>query len=173
MPGTYNVSLFVTNTACYNSTMVKANFITVTEAPVPPVANFTADPTTGSAPLLVQFTDTSSGSPDSWNWIFGDGNTSTLQNPSHSYGTPGNYTVSLTVANAAGNNTKSVQDFINVTGTPPCTDKGFFRVHSNVDGAEVSFDQTFEGVITNGTLLDGSVYNRPAFHDGNGSKRWV
>ncbi len=34
----------------------------------------------------------------------------------------------------------------------PCTEKGFFRVHSNVDGAEVWFDQTFEGVITNGTL---------------------
>ncbi len=121
MPGTYNVSLFVTNTACYNSTMVKANFITVTEAPVTPVANFDANPTTGPAPLLVQFTDTSSGSPDSWNWVFGDGNTSTLQNPSHSYGTPGKYTVSLNVANAAGNSTKSVQDFINVTGTPPCT----------------------------------------------------
>ena len=163
IPGTYNVSLHVTNTACYNSTMVKTGYIIVTEAPVQPVADFSADPTTGPAPLFVQFTDTSTGPPATWNWNFGDGNTSILQNPAHLYGIPGLYTVSLTVVNAEGNSTKSVSDFINVTGTPPCTEKGYFLVHSDVNGAEVWFNQTFKGVIANGTLLVEVCINEPHF----------
>ena len=39
-----------------------------------PIANFTANVTSGTAPLAVQFTDTSSGSPTEWNWDFGEGN---------------------------------------------------------------------------------------------------
>ena len=51
----------------------------------PPVANFNASPTSGNAPLPIQFTDNSTGSPTSWSWTFGDGGTSTAQNPSHTY----------------------------------------------------------------------------------------
>lgn len=54
---------------------------------------------------LVNFQDASSGGPASWLWDFGDGNTSTEQNPSHTYTAPGSYTVCLTVTNAAGSNT--------------------------------------------------------------------
>jgi parallel beta-helix repeat protein len=50
-------------------------------APVSPVAEFSASPTSGNVPLNVAFTDKSTGSPASWNWDFGDGNTSTAQNP--------------------------------------------------------------------------------------------
>ncbi len=53
--------------------------------PQPPAANFTGSPTSGSAPLTVEFTDTSGGSPTSWSWDFGDSGTSTAQNPSHEY----------------------------------------------------------------------------------------
>jgi len=63
----------------------------------PVTANFTADSTHGAAPLTAQFTDQSTGSVASWEWDFGDGRTSTLQNPAHSYITPGVYPVSLTV----------------------------------------------------------------------------
>ena len=161
--GIYNVSLYVTNSACYNDTMLKTGYITVTEAPVQPVADFIADQTTGPAPLLVQFTDTSTGFPGLWNWTFGDGNISTEQDPAYAYETPGLYTVSLTVTNGAGNSTKSVYDFINVTGTPPCSDIGYFLVHSNVDGAAVWFDQTSEGIITNGTLLVEVCITKPHF----------
>ncbi|MEO1436483.1 MAG: PKD domain-containing protein, partial [Bacteroidota bacterium] len=63
-----------------------------------PVANFSG-PITGNT---VNFTDLSTGNPTSWSWDFGDGNTSTLQNPTHTYGGPGNYTVCLTVANDCG-----------------------------------------------------------------------
>ncbi|MFA7199084.1 MAG: PKD domain-containing protein [Methanoculleus sp.] len=60
-------------------------------------ASFTADPTAGPAPLTVRFTDTSSNSPSSWLWTFGDGNTSTERNPVHTYTLPGNHTVTLSV----------------------------------------------------------------------------
>ena len=72
---------------------------------VAPVASFTASPTSGYAPLAVQFTDTSTGTPTSWAWDFGDASTSTAQNPSHTYATSGTYTVALTASNSAGGNT--------------------------------------------------------------------
>lgn len=70
--------------------------------PVLPAARFTASPTSGNAPLTVQFTDTSQGSPASWSWYFGsyssaDSGVSTSQNPSHTYDTPGTYSVTLRV----------------------------------------------------------------------------
>ena len=69
-----------------------------------PVANFTSNVTNGSAPLTVQFNDTSTGNPTSWNWNFGDGQTSTVQNPTHTYSEVGNYNVTLNVTNSAGSN---------------------------------------------------------------------
>ena len=79
-----------------------------------PTANFTSNITNGSAPLNVQFNDTSTGNSTSWNWIFGDGNTSTQQNPTNTYTQPGTYNVSLTVANNAGNNTLTQTNYITV-----------------------------------------------------------
>lgn len=86
-------------------------------ASLPPVANFTGTPLKGFAPLLVQFNDTSTGGPTSWAWVFGDGNTSTIQNPTNLYGAEGNYTVNLTVANVDGSNTTSKFEYIHVA--PP------------------------------------------------------
>jgi PKD repeat protein len=80
-----------------------------------PVASFTTDVTSGFAPLSVQFTDTSTGSPTSWNWNFGDGNTSTAQNPSHTYSTPGTYTVSLNVSDGNVSNISTKPNLITVT----------------------------------------------------------
>jgi hypothetical protein len=68
----------------------------------PPIASFTANVTRGNAPLTVQFTDTSTGDIISWHWDFGDGGTSTLQNPSHTYEAAGTYTASLTVSGPGG-----------------------------------------------------------------------
>lgn len=67
-----------------------------------PVASFTASATSGTAPLTVQFTDTSTQSPTSWQWDFGDGSTSTQQNPSVTYAAEGTYTVTMRASNAAG-----------------------------------------------------------------------
>ena len=82
-----------------------------------PVAAFSASPTSGNVPLNVTFTDTSTGSPTSWNWNFGDGANSTVENPGHKYSKAGNYTVALTVSNAAGNNTTTKTNYIKVAGT--------------------------------------------------------
>ncbi|MGD0533810.1 MAG: PKD domain-containing protein, partial [Methanoregula sp.] len=83
-----------------------------------PVANFTANVTSGMAPLTVQFNDTSTGSPTAWNWSFGDGNYSAAQNPVYTYTAAGNYTVCLTATNAGGSNTTIQTDYIIVTGSP-------------------------------------------------------
>jgi PKD repeat protein len=63
-------------------------------------AKFLADVTSGSAPLLVQFTDWSEGGPDTWSWDFGDGTGSAEKNPSHLYVPLGEYTVSLTASSS-------------------------------------------------------------------------
>lgn len=60
-------------------------------------ARFNGVPTAGTVPLVVQFTDQSLGTPVSWFWEFGDGTTSSLQNPTHQYNDVGHYDVKLTV----------------------------------------------------------------------------
>ncbi|WP_460006997.1 PKD domain-containing protein [Methanogenium cariaci] len=82
-------------------------------------ANFTANITTGTAPLTVQFTDTSTGTPTSWSWNFGDGATSTDQNPTHTYQNAGTYDVTLTVSNAEGTDSLTKHEYISVTNMSP------------------------------------------------------
>jgi vibriolysin len=87
----------------------------------PPVANFSGTPTSGGAPLTVQFTDLSSNDPTSWSWTFTGGtpSSSTQRNPSVTYNTPGNYTVSLTAANASGSDGETKTNYISVTAPQP------------------------------------------------------
>jgi PKD repeat protein len=88
-------------------------YIEYSSAPVPPTADFAGDPTSGYAPLTVQFTDMSTGNPTSWSWDFGDGvGTSAAQNPSYTYDNFGTYTVSLTVTNAYGSDVETKTDYI-------------------------------------------------------------
>lgn len=82
------------------------------------MANFTANRTSGCSPLTVQFTSTSTGSPTTYLWNFGNGNTSTLQNPSATYVTPGTYNVTLTVSNGSITNTKVVNNYITIYNNP-------------------------------------------------------
>ena len=83
-----------------------------------PTAAFSASPTSGKAPMKVQFTDTSTGTPKKWKWDFGDGTTSTKQNPTHKYSKAGKYTVTLKVTNAVGINTATKSNYITVTAKP-------------------------------------------------------
>ncbi len=71
-------------------------------APAPMQAGFTASATEGAAPLTVAFTNTSSGNYVSNLWDFGDGASSTLANPTHTFMRAGQYTVTLTITNASG-----------------------------------------------------------------------
>jgi parallel beta-helix repeat protein len=111
--GTYTVSLTVTGPGG-NNTETKANYITVTEAPVPPAADFVGSPTEGTSPLTVNFTDLSTGDITSWSWNFGDGGTSTQPNPTHKYTTAGIFTVSLTVDGPAGSDGEVKLNYITV-----------------------------------------------------------
>ncbi len=113
-PGTYTVSLMATN-AYGSDTETKIDYIDVQiEAQDPPVANFSGSPTTGYEPLNVDFTDLSTNTPTTWYWTFGDGGTSTQQNPDYTYTTAGNYTVSLIATNAYGSDTETKLDYITV-----------------------------------------------------------
>ena len=109
--GTYTVTLTATN-SCGSDDEVKVDYITVTCTP--PTAAFSGTPTSGDAPLVVDFSDVSTGAT-SWSWNFGDGGTATTQNPSYTYTAEGTYTVVLTVSNACGSDMATMIDYITVT----------------------------------------------------------
>lgn len=112
--GTYTVSLRATNAAGYDDE-IKTNYITVYEMETSPVADFTADRVSVVQGQAVQFTDLSLYNPTSWYWDFGDSYTSTEQNPIHIYNNTGIYTVVLSVSNTTGGDTRTRQNYINVT----------------------------------------------------------
>ncbi len=105
--GSYSVSLTVSNYDSSN-TITKENYITVKNM----IANFSADVTMGQAPLTVSFTDSSLGEIDAWLWKFGDGLTSTSQNPTHVYTNGDSFTVSLFVRGPGGSNTMVKSNYI-------------------------------------------------------------
>ena len=112
--GIYTVTLTSSNAAGSNS-ITKSSYVTVL---IPPIASFTATPTTGKAPITVTFTDRSTNNPTSWNWSFGDKSTSTAKNPVHKYTQAGKYTVILTVKNAAGSNSITKSSYVTVLIPP-------------------------------------------------------
>lgn len=79
-----------------------------------PVADFTASTTKPGIDSEVQFTDLSENGPTTWFWTFGDGSTSSLQNPVKKYDEAGKYTVTLSVANEYGTDNKAKADYITV-----------------------------------------------------------
>jgi len=87
-------------------------------APAPPVAAFSASRTSAGYNAPITFTDESTGIPTSWYWEFGDGNTSTSQNPIHVYEVQGTHSVNLLATNAQGNDWENKTDYITI-GTRP------------------------------------------------------
>jgi gingipain R len=136
--GTYDVSLTAANSAGSDSE-TKTNYITVT-APQPPVANFTASSTSISAGDSVTFTDTSTNTPTSWSWTFEGGtpSTSTAQNPTITYNTAGTFDVALTATNAAGSDTETKVDYIDVSETPYCDSSGSSQSYEYIAGVAVA-----------------------------------
>ena len=147
--GTYTVSLTATN-AQGSSSVIKDQFITVTDTPSPPAANFTGTPTAGIRQLTVQFTDLSTGNPTAWLWQFGDGTNSTEQHPQKTYTAVGTYTVSLNATNEEGSNTRTKEHFINVIDVPVPGDYTF----TTQWGSRGSNDGQF--VYPEGLVMDGS-----------------
>jgi PKD repeat protein len=85
---------------------------------IPPVATFSAQPTNGSVPLLVTFTNSSTGATN-YSWTFGDGHTSTSAQPVNTYTNAGTFTVSLTANGPGGTSTLTRTNYILVTNPPP------------------------------------------------------
>ncbi len=154
--GNYTVSLNASNT---NGTNSKSSSITVLKQPVPPVADFSSSVTTGNAPLTVKFTDLSQNA-EKWNWNFGDGASSTEQNPSHTFSAAGTYTVTLTVSNADGQDTKT--GGISAAEKPADTS-------SNDSSADSSGSSSSEGSSGNDSSADDSGNNSSASSSGNNS----
>ena len=117
--GNYTVALQAYNSGGYNSTL-KVGYVNVTGGITTPIANFMAN-VTSTVPLTVQFNDTSTGSPTSWNWSFGDNDFSTLQNATHTYTSVGSYTVSLNATDPGGSNLSVPDELYHgpCSGTPP------------------------------------------------------
>lgn len=143
--GNYTVTLIASN-AAGEDTATKLNYIVVADTSV---ANFSADPTSGTAPLTVHFQDLSGGSPTTWSWTFGDGASSTLQNPDHAYNAAGIYSVTLSIDGPGGPATQTKTDLV-VVAAPQCT------VPNVSDGTtkKVQATSTLEGagfaVVANG-----------------------
>jgi len=87
----------------------------------PPVADFSGSPTSGPAALIVNFTDLSSNDPTSWSWSFPGGtpSSSTAENPTITYNTPGTYNVTLTATNASGSDSETKTNYITVLAPQP------------------------------------------------------
>jgi len=101
-----------------------------------PSANFAADSTSGFKPLAVSFTDSSTGLIEQWEWNFGDGRTSTEQNPEHIFTEPGVYSVSLTVTGPAGSDEYVRENYIIVNTATIIADQAgmaptSFQLHQN------------------------------------------
>jgi PKD repeat protein len=111
-PGTYNVTLTVTTALCTDDTV-----ITVSVSPGP-VVNFNASTLSGCAPLNVNFSNTTTGSPN-FTWNFGDGSaTSSSANPTHVYNTPGTYSVTLIATQGSCADTMTFTNMIQVANIP-------------------------------------------------------
>ncbi|MBX3730601.1 MAG: PKD domain-containing protein [Candidatus Sumerlaeia bacterium] len=95
-------------------------FTTTEASNAAPTANFIASPTSGTAPLLVQFTDQSTGGPTDWAWDFNNDGTvdSTDRHPEHTYAQAGTYTVALTASNSFGDDTLTRTSYITVAAAP-------------------------------------------------------
>jgi len=120
----------------------------VTPPPTPPVAEFTASPTSGCEGVSVTFTDQSTNNPTSWSWSFPGGtpSTSTAQNPTVTYSTAGTYNVTLTATNADGSDGETKNGYITVNdcSTPPTADFTASTT-SGCEGTSITFTDQSSG----------------------------
>ncbi len=165
----YFVPVNITGVPTTVITTVPSTIPTTLPTTVPPpepscsavIANFTANVTSGFAPLTVSFTNTSTSQDSiiSWLWNFGDGSNSTSQNATHTYTNPGTYTVTLTAWNTCGNSATTSENI--TVSCPPVTAQFSANVTSGYPPLTVRFtDSSTSGVpITSWlwTFGDGST----------------
>ena len=103
----------------YRDELVSRGWKVVDLGPLTLSADFYGSPLFSYDSTSVTFVDESVGDPIQWLWDFGDGGTSSLQNPTHQYSSPGSYAVTLTVYNEVTNSTTIKNDYITVASIAP------------------------------------------------------
>lgn len=158
--GTYAVTLTASNTDGSNS-IIKA--LTLVATPLLPTANFTFIPTG----LSVAITDTSINTPTSWAWDFGDGQTSTIQNPTVTYATAGIFTIKLVTTNLYGTSTKKRTIVVALTPVLPISLSEFIncKLPSNLviddecKDAYIAQWQLFIRPLVSPTIAEAETFN--------------
>ncbi len=154
--GTYVCSLTVDNEVGPADTTTRTITVDPPPPPPPPGAAFTASPQSGTVPLVVNLADTSTGGPTAWLWDFGDGATSTAQDPgSHTYTAAGTYTLSLTVDNAVGP-ASTASKTITVDPPPPPPPPPTGRIK------DITFDPTLLDPVHGVDKVSGTVTRETA-----------
>jgi len=146
-PGAYHVHLVVTNS--FGSGQLTKS-ITVSAGGSPPTANFTWSPSTPTAGEPVSFSDTSTASPTSWSWSFGDGGSSAQQNPTHTFAEAGSFQVRLTAANDHGSDHVTRTITVVDAGGPPTADFTWTPTTPS-EGQRVTFSDLSTGQPTSWT----------------------
>ena len=151
IPGVYTVTLTIADITA-TASLTRSNYITVYQ---PVVADFSATPLSGTAPLTVTFTNQSTGDYTDLMWNFGDGITSTLINPTHTYGLAGAYTVTLQASGLGG--TAGI--------TRPNTITVYQPVHADFSATPLSGTAPLTATFTNQSTGD---YTDLVWHFGDG-----
>ena len=139
--GTYHVTLTATNAA---GSSAAPHDVTVTLAGSSPVASFTFSPANPKPGQPVTFTDTSSGTPTSWSWAFGDIGAANTATTMHTFATAGTFTVALVVTNGFGSDSTSKP--VRVTADVPALHADFtYSPTSPVAGTPVQFTDRSAG----------------------------
>ena len=153
--GFFEVTLTVSG-PCGQDTETQSNFVEVLDV----TADFSSSTTAACAGQTIDFTSLSSGGVTSWSWTFGDGASSPTENPSHTYATPGTYSVSLRVDGNCGSD--EIASEVTVL-EPPVAE---FSVSSTevCAGVPVTFTESSTGVGLDSfawTFGDGGTSNEP------------
>ena len=125
-----------------------SNELSVNIPAAAPTVDFTASPGSGTAPLTVTFSATASGQMTSWLWDFGDGTTSTAQNPSHIYSAAGSYKPVLTATGPGGTASKTAATAINVVAPAAPVVSFSASPASGPAPLSVTFNNTTSGQVT-------------------------
>ena len=170
--GTYIVTLRVSDNDGYTDVGSESIYVINVVPPIPsaPAANFTYLPVHPTTSDTLQFTDTSTdldGIIVSWHWIFGDGNTSTMQNPTHRYTFTGNYSVTLEVTDDDSTTDTEIKIIRIYEASPPLPPPPSPSPSSGSSGSSGSSAPKAEaqgpyfGFVNTPITFDGSTSNDP------------